>query len=100
MLSSKTEVRFQQVLDVSHAYEWTAKSAQEHGIRRQVTERNVITLQRTAAAAPLPLFGNESSKPYKPLHRCLHHSPIAALPPLPAMPSSQTVSPTNRCSRV
>lgn len=76
---AKTEVRFQQVLDVGDAITTGLRKAlQEHGIRREVKERSVIATPASAPASPLPLFGHEKPAPYtaKP-------APVP-LPPLPA----------------
>ena len=82
---AKTEVRFQQVLDVSQAItRGLRKALQEHGIRRQVTERPVITTPTSASPTPLPLFGNESQTVY----RAASPSPLPSLPPLPSMPNT------------
>ena len=89
---AKTEVRFQQVLDVSQAItRGLRKALQEHGIRRQVTERPVVTTSTTASPTPLPLFGNESQKPYKASPTPIP-TPITPLPSLPELPNSKVIS--------
>ena len=87
---AKTEVRFQQVLDVGQAItRGLRKALQEHGIRRQVTERSVITTPTADRPTSLPLFGNESQTVYKAPSTPL--SPLPSLPPLPAVSQAQSV---------
>ena len=88
---AKTEVRFQQVLDVSRVLlRGLRKALQEHGIRRQVTERAVITTQATDSAVPLPLVWKREFEAIQSLY---YTSPylsisIAAASSITAVPSS------------
>ncbi len=91
---AKTEVRFQQVLDVSQAITNGLRQAlQEHGIRREVSKREV-QVKATQTPTPLPLFGSEGLTPYTPSTKpSVHSAPLKSLPPLPDPPTNSTPSP-------
>ena len=85
---AKTEVRFQQVLDVGRSITQGLRDAmQEHGIRREVSTQNKPTPLPRTLGENLPLFGNPSSEG---LQRPQAVPPIVREPrltPLPPLPT-------------
>jgi len=87
---AKTEVRFQQVLDVGDAITTGLRKAlQEHGIRREVKERSVIATPPPSTGSSLPLFGHE-----RPASYTAKPAPV----PLPPLPSTFNPAPIETSS--
>lgn len=100
---AKTEVRFQQVLDVSQSVtDGLRAKLQEHGIRREIVARPKVT-PLPEMGTPLPLFGKEGHTPYtttpkatsvlvNPLTTPTTTNPLDTIQPLPSSPSASQVT--------